>query len=314
MIKVTHKKNIYTDLLIFVFMFYRRKIILALIQLFGGEIEKIRFQKLLFLLSRLESDPTYDFIPYKYGCYSYSANADIKAMVNRGVLAETEKTFRKTDSKNYLNELKVFDLASLKEIEKLYGGMTNSSLVKHTYTNYPYYSVNSLIVKDILTIEQIDSAKNQIVKTDNDIILYTIGYEGVSLEAYLNKLIKNDVKLLVDVRKNALSQKYGFSKSSLAKFCESVGISYIHIPEVGIISEKRQELNTQSDYDQLFLDYKQTTIQSTSNYQKNILDLLVKYKRIALTCFEANICQCHRKPLSEAISNLKDFKYELKHI
>lgn len=295
-------------------MFYRRKIILALIQLFGNEIEKIRFQKLLFLLSRLESNPTYDFIPYKYGCYSYSANADIKAMVTRDLLEETEKTLRKTDKKNYLAELKVFDLASLTEIKRLYGTMTNTGLVKHTYVNYPYYSVNSLIAQDVLTQEQLSNAQNAITKSEDEIVLYTIGYEGISLEAYLNKLIKNDVRLLVDVRRNALSQKYGFSKTLLKRVCESVGIAYIHIPEVGIVSEKRQELNTQSDYDKLFHEYKQTTIQETSEYQKNILNLLDKYKRIALTCFEADICQCHRKPLAEAIANLKDFKYELNHI
>lgn len=295
-------------------MFYRRKIILALIQLFGNEIEKLRFQKLLFLLSQLESKPTYDFIPYKYGCYSYSANADIKAMVTRGILEETEKGLKKVDETNYLKELDIFDLANLKNVQAFYGKMSNTGLVKHTYINYPYYAINSLIASDVLTQEQFNSAKNIVAKPDDNIVLYTIGYEGISLEAYLNKLIKNDVRLLVDVRKNALSQKYGFSKSLLKKVCESVGIEYIHIPEVGIISEKRQELNTQLDYDKLFLEYQKTTLEETVDYQKNILYLLNKYKRIALTCFEADICQCHRKPLAEAISNLKDFKYELKHI
>lgn len=295
-------------------MFYRRKIILALIQLFGNEIEKLRFQKLLFLLSQLESKPTYDFIPYKYGCYSYSANADIKAMVKRGILEETEKGLKKVDETNYLKELDIFDLANLKNVQAFYGKMSNTGLVKHTYINYPYYAINSLIASDVLTQEQFNSAKNIVAKPDDNIVLYTIGYEGISLEAYLNKLIKNDVRLLVDVRKNALSQKYGFSKSLLKKVCESVGIEYIHIPEVGIISEKRQELNTQLDYDKLFLEYQKTTLEETVDYQKNILYLLNKYKRIALTCFEADICQCHRKPLAEAISNLKDFKYELKHI
>jgi uncharacterized protein (DUF488 family) len=47
---------------------------------------------------------------------------------------------------------------------------------------------------------------------------------------------------------------------------------------------------------------------------KRILDLLKKHQRIALTCFEANICQCHRKHLAEAIANLPEFDYELKHI
>ncbi|WP_200885350.1 DUF488 family protein [Jejuia pallidilutea] len=59
---------------------------------------------------------------------------------------------------------------------------------------------------------------------ENDITLFTIGYEGISLEHYLNKLIRNNIKLLCDVRKNALSMKYGFSKSQLKNACEGVCI------------------------------------------------------------------------------------------
>ncbi len=45
-----------------------------------------------------------------------------------------------------------------------------------------------------------------------------------------------------------------------------------------------------------------------------ILNLLREHKRIALTCFEANICQCHRKHLAEAIEHLANFKYEVNHL
>jgi transposase len=41
---------------------------------------------------------------------------------------------------------------------------------------------------------------------------------------------------------------------------------------------------------------------------------LKENKRIALTCFEANICQCHRKHLAEAIENLPGFEYRVEHI
>ena len=53
-------------------MFYRRKVILGLIELLGGEVEKLRFQKLLFLYAMKKQNPEYDFVPYKFGCYSYS--------------------------------------------------------------------------------------------------------------------------------------------------------------------------------------------------------------------------------------------------
>ena len=61
--------------------------------------------------------------------------------------------------------------------------------------------------------------------------------------------------LLCDVRRNPLSRKYGFSKSTLSKACGNVGIRYEHLPELGIASEQRQELTTQADYDALFEVY-----------------------------------------------------------
>ena len=122
------------------------------------------------------------------------------------------------------------------------------------------------------------------------------------------------MKVLVDVRNNPLSMKYGFSKSQLQRYCSSLGIEYAHYPEVGIQSEQRQELNTQADYDKLFAVYCQKNLKKTIASQIKILDLLKEKKRIALTCFEANICQCHRKHLAEAIESLPGFKYEVKHI
>jgi uncharacterized protein (DUF488 family) len=108
--------------------------------------------------------------------------------------------------------------------------------------------------------------------------------------------------------------KYGFSKSQLKNACEGVGIIYEHIPDLGIDSDKRQELKTQSDYDKLFQQYIRETLTRTHYQQEHILELLKKHNRIALTCFEANICQCHRKHLAEAVTMLPGFDYELKHI
>ena len=191
--------------------------------------------------------------------------------------------------------------------------MSSDSLMKLTYINYQYYAINSIKAKEILTNEQyINIIK---AKPQNDATtLYTIGYEGISLEAYLNRLIKNDIKVLVDVRNNPLSMKYGFSKSQLKTYCESLNIEYIHIPEVGIQSSQRQNLYRQSDYDALFKVYNEVNLKKTQIYQEQILNLLIAKKRIALTCFEANICQCHRTHLAKAIINLPEWKYDLKHI
>ena len=88
----------------------------------------------------------------------------------------------------------------------------------------------------------------------------------------------------------------------------------MHFPEDVIPSEQRQELKTQVDYDKLFEAYKNGNLVKTKSTQTVILNLLKVHKRIALTCFEANICQCHRKHLAESIESLPGFEYETKHI
>lgn len=294
-------------------MFYRRKVIFALLELFGGELEKIRLQKLLFLFTHKQIKPEYEFIPYKYGCFSYSANADLVTMVNKDQLTETNSSIIKNEKTTYFRLLKPDDQNKLKNIFTTYGKMTSDALMRHTYKNFPFWAINSIKAESILSAEEYEIVQKQKNKS-KETILYTIGYEGVSLEGYLNKLIKNGVKVLIDVRNNPLSMKFGFSKTLLKRYCESIGISYMHFPEVGIQSDKRQTLVTQSDYDKLFKQYRNDNLSKTKDSQTNILTILKTHKKIALTCFEADICQCHRKHLADAIVALPDFDYELKHI
>jgi hypothetical protein len=208
----------------------------------------------------------------------------------------------KPDDKNFLIDIKA-----------LYGKMGATALMKHTYLNYPFYAIKSEAAEKILSAAELEKVKKANPKA-TDTILFTIGYEGISLEKYMVRLLKNDIKVLVDVRNNPLSMKYGFNKSQLKKYCSSIGIDYIHFPEVGIQSEQRQELNNQKDYDKLFEKYRKKNLTATGKTQIAILNLLNRHKRIALTCFEANICQCHRKHLAEAIANLPGFSYHLIHI
>jgi uncharacterized protein (DUF488 family) len=124
-------------------------------------------------------------------------------------------------------------------------------------------------------------------------MLFTIGYEGVSIEQYLNSLIHKDVRVLCDVRNNPLSRKFGFSKSNLQKYLSHIGIEYIHLPELGIISKKRSNLSSDEDYQSLFQEYKSTLPQHQESLDK-LHQLLEAKDRIALTCFEHEPLHCHR--------------------
>ncbi|WP_299220926.1 DUF488 domain-containing protein [uncultured Aquimarina sp.] len=295
-------------------MYYRRKIVLSLLQVFDNKLDKILLQKLLFLYSRYKPErKTYDFVPYKYGCYSFQANQDLLTLKKYGIVNSDDKNWKKENDHNYLNELNKQDKKIISDFKIIYGKKTNNDLIELTYKRYPYYAINSIITEKYLNSEELKNLNNY-RSSENETVLFTIGYEGISLEKYLNKLIRNNVKLLCDVRKNALSMKYGFSKKQLENACNGVGIEYLHFPDVGIESDKRRKLNGQSDYDTLFEEYKKNKLATTKNTQLEILKLLEQKERIALTCFEANICQCHRKHLSESIANLETFKYKLEHI
>jgi len=294
-------------------MFYRRKLILGLLETFEGQLSKISLQKLLLLITQRQKEPSYDFVPYKFGCYSFSAKADLNTMVKKGFLTESKDDFTKIDSENYLPQLKPFDQSIIRDVKKYYGHMSANALMLHTYINFPYWAIKSIKAKEILNERFMERVEKQ-KPVREDITLFTIGYEGISLEEYLNRLIKNDIKILVDVRNNPKSMKFGFSQSTLSRYCDALGIAYMHFPEVGIVSEKRQTLDSQVDYDKLFESYRNTTLLNTLPTQENILQLLRTHKRIALTCFEAEICQCHRKHLAESITFLPEWEYNLEHI
>lgn len=294
-------------------MYYRRKILLALLEAFDNKLDKISLQKLLMLVSKQQLKPDYHFVPYKYGCYSFQATADLQTMTKYNQVALESNDWVKTDAEHYLATLKEHDRQAIRYIKQMYGNKTSEELIRITYLKYPQLAINSVVAKELLTPEEyrkVSEARTQLNRT----ILFTIGYEGVSLEEYINKLIVNDVKVLCDVRKNSYSMKFGFSKSQLQAACNGVGIEFVHIPQLGIDSDKRQELNTQADYDKLFSQYRADVLTQTLAYQDKLMDLLTKHKRIALTCFEANICQCHRTHLADAIVKHPSFAYELKHL
>jgi uncharacterized protein (DUF488 family) len=294
-------------------MYYRRKILLTLLDQFGGKLDKISIQKLLFLFVRQQDKKSFHFVPYRFGCYSFQANADLKTLTKYNQVIESVKNWVLNDDKDYYHELNTKDKAAFRNIKSEYGHRNCNELIELTYKNYPFFAINSTIADRFLTedeLKKVDSQRARMTET----ILFTIGYEGISLEQYINKLIVNDIKVLCDVRKNPMSMKFGFSKSQLIKACNGVGIEYVHIPEVGIENDKRQALNTQADYDKLFVYYKNNILSAEIDKQSEIFELLKNKKRIALTCFEANICQCHRKHLAESISKMDGFNYEIKHI
>ena len=58
--------------------------------------------------------------------------------------------------------------------------------------------------------------------------LFTFGYDGLTIEAFITRLQTAQVKTAVDVRELPLSRKKGFSKSAFCAALSTHGIAYLH--------------------------------------------------------------------------------------
>ena len=302
-------------------MYYRRKIILALLETLNRDVSAKSMQKYLFLFTRKQTiDKTFDFIPYKYGCFSFQANQDIVALSKQGFLDinQSEKggsLYHSNYRTGFINDIDMFDVQAIRDVCAQFGSLSQDGLIAYTYRTCPFTAINSAIAERLLTPQELETVREYKNRYKcNSPILMTIGYEGFSLERYIKQLIYNDIRVLCDVRKNAFSMKYGFSKAILQKACEGVGIKYIHVPELGIESENRKTLKTQEDYDRLFEEYERTTLQNNRKALLYVRSIIDREKRICLTCFEKDPRQCHRTRVAKALMELPNTTYKFQEI
>ena len=280
-------------------MFTRQKILLAILEQFGGELTRKQLQKLLFLYCQLSGSNIYDLVPHNYGCYSFQMAADQQKLINKGFLEDTEN-WKITQPTGIFDKLGYKERDSIWALKKQFGDYDQDEIIRHVYINFPYYAVRSKIAKKLLSSHEMKAVKDATPKTQESLIC-SIGYEGLSLEAYLNRLIQMNIDVVCDVRKNPLSRKFGFSKNALKNSLEAIGVEYMHFRNLGISSDKRQELNTQSDYDALFDEYEKTTLKEQQQTLSDIKSLISSGKRIALLCYEKLPQQCHRTRVLNAL-------------
>jgi hypothetical protein len=284
-------------------LFERQRLLLTMLDALGGPVANTDFQKLLFLYTQqCEESPTYEFVPYRFGAFSFTSYADKRRLVVAGLLTADENQWQLTDAGRQTARKEAVMPLMVARFCREHARLRGHALIAEQYRKFPYYATRSEIMEQVLP----DAGSRQRViearPKKAGAGLVTIGYEGRSLEAYLNLLLKNSVTLLCDVRRNPLSRKYGFSKSTLSKACEGLGIRYEHLPELGIDSEERRDLKTQADYDALFVEYERKSLPRQSEALAKIRGWIGESERVALTCFELLPQQCHRHCVAEALA------------
>ena len=263
-------------------LLHRRRLLLALLQAFGGRLGRLDFQKYLFLHEMEFADaPAYDFVPFRHGAFSFQSCADRRSLVAAGLILEKEE-WQLAMCRDFLGELQPAKRRNVLELKRKYGTLRGRDLVRETYRRFPYYATRSEIASELMDDEGLAAIENERPK-DNSECLFTIGYEGISIDTYLNRLMRGTVRVLCDVRRNPFSRKYGFSKATLRDKVEGLGFRYVHLPELGISSNERRSLTTRQDYERLFARYEQITLRQARVALARVAALVAEHRRVALT-------------------------------
>ena len=270
-------------------MFYRQRVLLKVLSLLPAELRKdLRYlMKTVFLVNQefVEENQVYKFYPHHYGPFSSVVYEDLRFFYANGLV--DEKTM------NLAPKAKPFyaDIGSGLITQTVTDAMDRfksaSEIIDHVYANFPAFTIRS---------------KLRPPKRAQATGASAVGYEGDTIDSFLNKLIQDNVDVLVDVRRNAFSMKPHFRKDALARALQNSGIEYLHVGALGIDSEKRQNLETPADYQQLFEEYRQE-LPAKEKELGQVMEL-AKSKRVALMCFERDPHCCHRGVLAEKLKEL----------
>jgi len=265
------------------FLYKRQQFLISLVACLKDSPSDTDLQKIVFSYCKKKELNFYDFMPYKFGAFSTLLARDVDYLTDNNFLGKSE-----------LENIAI-DEAS---IETLRG----NKLVRKTYKEYPFYAINSGIAHEVLSEYDLSivAQKRQELADDKQ-ILFSVGYEGKSLESFICDLLLKNIKVLCDIRYNPQSRKAGFSQSTLKKVVEGAGIEYVHIPELGIEPKLRISLESESDYVDLFVEYRKT-FSNRESAIKRLCDIVINRNRIAIMCLEKDPAFCHRNIVKNYIA------------
>lgn len=131
--------------------------------------------------------------------------------------------------------------------------------------------------------------------------LFTIGYESLKPDQFIELLKRCRVEVLLDVRELPISRKPGFAKNALAALLTKNRIEYRHAPEFGCPRDVRHSYRDSGDWARYtrefmrFLTTRETALNTFAEY--------IAEHRSCLLCLEEDFNFCHRKYVAEAIAD-----------
>ena len=266
---------------------WKQKILLNFLTALGSKKHsRLKIFKLSFLLAQDIS--FYDFVPYKYGPYSFEMDKDLRMINNNGWINMNENWIH--INQNSIKLLLIENDHKYESFNNIINKFSNTNekyLIDFIYKNYPFYTQNSLLIT---------RQKNR--KQTTPVSIYTIGYQNLSIDLFIDILIKKGIKTVLDVRNKPFSYKYGFNYSCLNKYLPEFNINYINIPELGIEEKYRKTLSREK----LWKHYSDL-LDRRKDYLNRVINIVMKRPTV-LMCYEINPEDCHRLRLAKKTQDL----------
>lgn len=127
--------------------------------------------------------------------------------------------------------------------------------------------------------------------------IYSVGYEGLTLDGLVERLVGSHVSTLVDVRLNPVSRKPGFSRRHLSEALAAAGIDYIHEKELGNPADNRESFRT-GDGNTGRQRMRAILSNGAGGALRRVVDL-ASNERIAVLCVEREHTRCHRDVITD---------------
>jgi uncharacterized protein (DUF488 family) len=142
---------------------------------------------------------------------------------------------------------------------------------------------------------------------------YTIGFTKKSADMFFGFLKRSEVKTLIDVRLNNVSQLAGFAKKDDLRFFlrELCSIDYVHIPDLAptkdILDPYQDKKIKWEAYEDLFLN-----LMAKRNVERSITPELLQQG--CLLCSEHEPHHCHRRLVVEYLNKNSNLNLTVKHL
>jgi uncharacterized protein (DUF488 family) len=139
---------------------------------------------------------------------------------------------------------------------------------------------------------------------------FTIGYTGRKTEDLLAALIAHGVRTLIDIRQHAVSMyRPDLSKANLKALVESKGLSYYHMPDLGVPRDIRAKAIAAGTRDVIWQWYDRYVVEPFLSSLHRFFN--IAEHPVALMCVEIDPCECHRHRLFVGLEQRGLRGYEL---